>query len=74
MPLYGELATQFALPAGDMLNALESGAFEERIRADFDGGVRSGVNGTPSFFINGTKFDGPDFEALANDLRAAVDR
>ena len=24
-----------------------------RIRADFMGGVRSGVNGTPTFFING---------------------
>ena len=29
-----------------------------RIREDFMGGVRSGVNGTPTFFINGVRFDG----------------
>ena len=30
-----------------------------RIREDFSSGVRSGVNGTPSFFINGRRHDGP---------------
>jgi protein-disulfide isomerase len=29
-----------------------------RIREDFFGGVRSGVNGTPSIFINGRRHDG----------------
>ncbi|MGH8402218.1 MAG: DsbA family protein [Gammaproteobacteria bacterium] len=29
-----------------------------RIQADFMGGVRSGVNGTPGFFVNGYRFDG----------------
>ena len=37
---------------------LEAGAHEERVRADFMGGVRSGVNGTPTFFVNGVRFDG----------------
>jgi protein-disulfide isomerase len=31
----------------------------ERVLADFRGGVRSGVNGTPSFYINGLKYEGP---------------
>lgn len=30
----------------------------EKIENDFESGVRSGVNGTPSFYVNGTKFDG----------------
>ena len=30
-----------------------------RVRADFVSGVRSGVNGTPTFFINGSRYDGP---------------
>ena len=30
----------------------------KRVHSDFSSGVRSGVNGTPSFFINGVKFDG----------------
>jgi len=29
-----------------------------RIREDFLSGVRSGVNGTPTFFINGVRYDG----------------
>lgn len=33
--------------------------FAERVREDFLSGVRSGVNGTPTFFINGARYDGP---------------
>ena len=33
-------------------------AFEPRIREDFMSGVRSGVNGTPTFFINGHRHNG----------------
>ncbi len=29
-----------------------------KVEADFESGVRSGVNGTPSFYINGKKYDG----------------
>jgi protein-disulfide isomerase len=28
------------------------------VETDFETGIRSGVNGTPSFFINGEKYDG----------------
>jgi protein-disulfide isomerase len=40
------------------------------VRADFLGGVRSGVKGTPSFFINGEHHDG-SHESVA--LVAALD-
>ena len=42
----------------------------KRVRADFTSGVRSGVNGTPTFFINGRRFDGDwrDEEILAAAL------
>ena len=57
--------------------ALEAGVIEhrylERIKQDFSGGVRSGVNGTPSFFINGQRFDGaPTLEDLSETLRALL--
>ena len=29
-----------------------------KVEADFESGIRSGVNGTPSFFINGKKYEG----------------
>jgi protein-disulfide isomerase len=37
-----------------------------KIREDFIGGVRSGVNGTPTFFVNGVRHNGP------NDLRSLL--
>ena len=30
----------------------------EKVEADLESGARSGVNGTPSFFINGKKWEG----------------
>ncbi len=51
--------------------ALEKGVYDDRVRGDFRGGVRSGVNGTPTFFINGKRHDGPfDFDILV----AAIER
>ena len=43
---------------GQMQRDLDNGVFEERVRVDFMSGVRSGVNGTPTFFINGVRFEG----------------
>lgn len=55
-----------------IVQALESHAFLPRVKSDFMSGVRSGVNGTPSFFINGAKYDGSnDFESLSAALQAA---
>jgi len=52
---------------------LSSERFAERVRQDFRGGVRSGVNGTPTFFINGARFNGPlDRDALLMEIRAAT--
>jgi len=36
----------------------ETPAMMEKVENDFESGVTSGVNGTPSFFINGTKYNG----------------
>ena len=53
---------------------LEAGTYENKVRADFMGGVRSGVNGTPTFFINGTRFDGnwSSAETFVEALRAGA--
>jgi protein-disulfide isomerase len=68
--LYEELAEQLSLSAPQLREALSAREFLPRVRADFTGGVRSGVNGTPTFFINGLRHDGPwDFE----DLRTAIE-
>lgn len=58
-------ATRLGLDEALIRSALD-GAFAARIRSDFNGGVRSGVNGTPSLFINGERYDG------ARDARSLV--
>lgn len=48
---------------------IQDPALEEKVDADFESGVRSGVNGTPSFFINGQKYNGSyDEESLMASL------
>ena len=45
--------------------------YAAKIQADFLGGVRSGVNGTPSFFINGEKHAGSySYQELAATIEA----
>jgi protein-disulfide isomerase len=51
---YGE---QLDLDQRALLEAL-GGSHAERIHSDFLGGVRSGVNGTPTLFVNGQRYDG----------------
>lgn len=48
------------------------GRYDGKIRQDFMGGVRSGVNGTPTLFIDGERYDGPrDAESIVEALEAA---
>ena len=42
-----------------------------KIEDDFDGGVESGVNGTPSFFLNGNKLNNYD-ESYASLAKAVM--
>ena len=50
-------------------------SFAERVREDFLSGIRSGVNGTPTFFINGRRYnDSLDGETLTASLRSAINQ
>ena len=51
---------------------LASEAHVPRIRKDIQSGIRSGVNGTPTFFINGVRFDGSWEPDLLAALEAAA--
>jgi protein-disulfide isomerase len=51
---------------------LEQGTYEGRVREDFMSGVRSGVNGTPTFYVNGLRHNGGyDAASLLEAIRAA---
>ena len=53
---------------------LANGGHVERVRSDFASGVRSGVNGTPTFFINGVRYEGDwtDVRAFVSALEGAA--
>lgn len=64
-------ATILALDVERLKIEIYSRAYSERIREDFMAGVRGGVNGTPTFFINGQRYDGA-VEALLGALSRAA--
>ena len=72
----GRYARKTSLDLKRFKKELSSGAHAARVRADYLGGVRSGVNGTPTFFINGKRYDGTFksealVAALLNESRGA---
>jgi protein-disulfide isomerase len=68
--LFEQLADSLQLPLDELAQALQSHQFKSRVRADFSSGARSGVNGTPTFFINGTRYENsPEYP----DMLAAID-
>ncbi len=66
------LAGKAGVEGTQVLADLEAAAQEARVREDFMSGVRSGVNGTPTFFINGRRHDKAwDEASLLSALEAA---
>jgi protein-disulfide isomerase len=70
-PLLFALAEELGLDPQGLRDALTAGQFEPRVRRDFLSGVRSGVNGTPTFFVGEQRHDGPwELENLVTALEA----
>jgi protein-disulfide isomerase len=65
------LARQLGLDLAELRHALEQGTYAPKVDTDFASGVHSGVNGTPSFFVNGERHDGA---YDANALSSAIER
>lgn len=66
-------AKTLGLDAEAVSRALQEHTYAERVREDFMSGVRSGVNGTPTFFINGQRYDGDyDQAALMKAIQKAA--
>ena len=62
-------AAALDLDAERLLKEVMSGAHAARLKEDFRSGARLDVNGTPSFFINGVRYDGmTDVEGLLEAL------
>jgi protein-disulfide isomerase len=66
-------AGSLGLTAKRFTTDLENHVHAARVREDFQTGVRSGVNGTPTFFINGQRFDGSwDVRGLSAAIEGAL--
>jgi protein-disulfide isomerase len=73
LPLFPALAEALGLSSDELAEALSSGRYRAKVRDDFMGGVRSGVNGTPTFFINGRRHDGSfGYQALVAAISAEL--
>jgi len=66
-------ASALKLDVPRFVKEMKARTYVERVRADFSSGVRSGVNGTPTFFINGARHDGPfDLRSLLAAIEEAA--
>jgi protein-disulfide isomerase len=60
-----QYARRLGIESGKFRSELRGRAYAERVQEDFPSGVRSRVNGTPTFYINGVRHNGPyELEAL----------
>ncbi len=72
-PLNRQQLVQFAqeldLDVERFERELDEHVHADRVREDFLSGVRSGANGTPTFFLNGVRYDGPwDLDSLIAEI------
>src|SRR4029077_7593805 len=66
-------AKKVGLDLGKFGNDIKQGVVTNRIKEDRQSGIRSGVNGTPTFYINGNRYDGPPVvEALLEALEEQI--
>lgn len=66
-------AKALGLDSKKFVKDMESEAYAARVKEDFQSGVRGGVNGTPTFFINGVRHDqAPSYEDLLAALNDVV--
>ena len=68
-----KLATHLDLSSDDLTAALEKHTYAAHVKHDLDGGIKSGVSGTPMFYINGALYDDNyDYDSLASAIEAAA--
>jgi NhaA family Na+:H+ antiporter len=64
-----EYAAELELDVDQFRGDLQSRKYKKRVDDDYHNGLRSGVNGTPTFFVNGVRYDGPwDVESLIAEI------
>jgi Na+:H+ antiporter, NhaA family len=66
-------ARELGLDAARFTKDIREGTFRARVAEEAEGGVKSGIHGTPTFFINGARFAGSwELHTLLHALRARL--
>lgn len=69
-----EYAQALDLNLENFEQALERHTYLPKIEADFLSGIKSGVNGTPTFFINGRRHDDSfEYDVLSRAIATAIE-
>jgi protein-disulfide isomerase len=59
----------------EVTDALNEGVIRKRVKDDVESGIRSGVNGTPTFFVNGERYDASwDYDTFHDYLQEVLDQ
>jgi NhaA family Na+:H+ antiporter len=67
--VFHRFASELDLDMERFRKELAEHTYADRVREDFLGGARGGVNGTPTFYINGLRYDGPwDLDSLTEEI------
>jgi protein-disulfide isomerase len=64
-------ATELALDRTRFDKALDTGKFAESVQRDVEDGMKLGINGTPTIFINGRRVSAKGYEELKATIDAA---
>lgn len=68
-----EYGRALVLNTRQFIKDMRSAKIIKKVRDDFANGVRSGVNGTPTFYINGIRYDGSyDYDAMIKELEMRI--
>jgi len=68
-----KLAVKLRLSSDHLAHALKEGAYAARVQLDLDSGMASGVQGTPTFYINSQRYDGDyDFDSLVEAIEGST--
>jgi protein-disulfide isomerase len=67
-----QYARKLQIDAAKFEREVSGHVYLPRVEEDYRSGIRSGVNGTPTFFVNGVRYDGyPEFDPIVAALEAA---
>ena len=67
------LARELGLDETGFARCLDDPAERAKVQADFEAGIRAGLYGTPTFFVNGVELVAPSKEVLESTLTRALE-